>query len=128
MQSQKRTGMRRIALSAAAALGLALFPTPARAQHIDKEADAVSSGLTKLCEASFMPGAKKAASFGASVKSSGWEMHEAPGVVVFNVDGGWGEASLVFQSDFHGNMCRLRIFPLPGDTSPRNEAPAIAAA
>jgi len=119
--------MRRIALSLVA-LALSLGAFPALAQHTDKEADAVTSGLSKLCEPYFKPGGKKAANFGASVKGSGWEMHEAPGVDVFNTEGGWGEASLGFQSDFEGRVCRLRVFPLAGDTTPRNEAPALAAA
>jgi hypothetical protein len=109
-----------------AVAALALLVEPALAQRSPSEAAAVASGLDHLCGPYFKPGAsKKPDDYANAVKTSGWEMHEAPGVVVFNTEGGWGEGRIGFQSDFEGATCRITIWQPAGITTPHDDAATL---
>ncbi len=115
--------MHRIVL---AALAVSLLAGPALAQRSPSETAAVASGLDILCGPYFKPGAsKKADDYAKAVKASGWEMHEAPGVVVFNTEGAWGEGRLGFQSDFEGATCRITLWQPAGITTAHDDAPTL---
>jgi hypothetical protein len=109
-----------------AALAVSLLAAPAFAQRSPSETAAVASGLDNLCGPYFKPGAsKKADDYAQAVKASGWEMREAPGVVVFNTEGGWGEGRIGFQSDFEGATCRITIWQPAGITTPHDDGPTL---
>lgn len=115
--------MRRIAF---AVLAASIIGAPAFAQRSSSETAAVASGLDNLCGPYFKPGAsKKPDDYAQAVKASGWEMREAPGVVVFNTEGGWGEGRIGFQSDFEGATCRITIWQPAGITTPHDDGPTL---
>jgi hypothetical protein len=119
--------MRRIAFAAlTGSLAVSLLAGPAFAQRSQSETAAVASGLDNLCGPYFKPGAsKKSEDYANAVKTSGWEMHEAPGVTVFNTEGGWGEGRIGFQSDFEGATCRITLWQPAGITTPHDDAPTL---
>jgi hypothetical protein len=99
---------------------------PASPADAAAEAAAVQTALADLCEPYFKPGAsKKAEDYAAKVKAAGWVMHEAPGVVVFNIEGGWGQGRAGFQSDFEGATCRITLWQPAGITTPHDDGPTM---
>lgn len=108
------------------ALAISLLAGPAFAQRSSSETAALAAGLDNLCGPYFKPGAsKKADDYANAVKASGWAMREAPGVVVFNTEGGWGEGRIGFQSDFQGATCRITLWQQAGITTPHDDGPTL---
>ncbi len=107
-------------------LAAAVLAGPALAQRSPSETAAVTAGLDNLCGPYFSKDkSKKPEDYAAAVKASGWEMKEAPGVVVFNTEGGWGEGRIGFQSDFDGATCRIAIWQPAGITTVHDDAPTL---